>query len=350
MKNFNTHIIRYSQTIKEALEKINSFFDENLTLLITDENNELVGTFTDGDIRRAFLNGAKLKSKIKDYLFADYLFLEHENIEIRIIKKAKKKGIELLPITNSNNKIVDVIDLTKQKSLISVDAVIMAGGIGKRLLPLTADTPKPMLPLGNKPIIEYNIDRLIAYGVKNIYISVNYLAEQIKEYFGDGSNKGISIKYIEEDSPLGTIGAIRNVDNYENDNILLMNSDLFTNINFETFYINHVNENAAITIASIPYTINIPYAILQKEENQIKSFKEKPTYTKYANAGIYMIKKVFINDIPKNEFYNTTDLIEKLLNLNQKIIDSPIYGYWIDIGQHDDYQKAQELIKHISND
>ncbi len=341
------HLIDKNRTIKEALYAINSLSDKNLTLLVVDEQKHLVGTLTDGDIRRAILKGAKLDNPICNYMFKNYIFLQEKNIDLNIVKKAKDKGIKLLPIINNSKHIVRLLDLNKQHSILPIDAVIMAGGKGKRLLPLTEKTPKPMLPLGNKPIIEHNIDRLISYGVENIYISINYLGEQIKEYFGDGSKKGISIKYIEEDSPLGTIGALRNTDDYQNNDILVMNSDLFTNINFENFYIDHKTSDAAMTIASIPYTINIPYAILHKENGVIKSLQEKPVYTQYANAGIYLIQKKHIYEIPKNTFFNTTDLIEKLLSKNQKIIDSLIYGYWIDIGQHNDYKKAQEIIKHI---
>lgn len=223
----------------------------------------------------------------------------------------------------------------------------MAGGLGKRLLPLTANTPKPMLPLGDKPIIEHNIDNLISYGVENIYISVSYLSEQIIDYFGNGQKKGVSINYIFEDKPLGTIGAVRNFDNYQNDHILVMNSDLFTNINFEKFFIEHTLENADITVATIPYEVAIPYAILEHDKNNVLAFKEKPHNTYFANAGIYLIKKEVLNYIPKNEFFNMTDLMQTILDKKQKLIHFPIYGYWIDIGQHADYQKAQEIVKHF---
>lgn len=202
-----------------------------------------------------------------------------------------------------------------------------------------------MLQLGGKPIIEHTIDRLISYGIEKIYISVHYLKEQIIAFFGDGTSKGIQIQYIEEDEPLGTVGALSLVEDYKND-ILLTNSDLFSNIDYEDFYLTFEKHKADMAIASLPYTVNIPYAILEEDKNKITSFKEKPSNTHYANAGIYLIKKELIRAIPKNEFYNTTDLMQYVIDSGKKIIHNPIVGYWIDIGKHEDLKRAQEILKH----
>ena len=225
--------------------------------------------------------------------------------------------------------------------------MIMAGGRGKRLSPLTDNVPKPMLALGEKPIIEHNIDRLISYGIKKIYISVKYLGEQIQDYFGDGSSKGVSIEYIWEEEPLGTAGALALVNNFGTENVLLMNSDLFTNVDFEDLYLDMISNEAQMAVASTEYKVDVPYAVFETENNQVTAFKEKPSYVYHSNAGIYILKKSLIERIPKNEFYDITTLMEALVQEDIKLIHSPIIGFWIDIGKPVDYKQAQEFVKHL---
>jgi len=198
--------------------------------------------------------------------------------------------------------------------------------------------------LGSKPIIEHNIDRLIKFGIKKIYISVNYLSNIIKDYFGDGSSKGIEIRYIEESKPLGTAGSLTLVDKFKTNHVLLMNSDLFTNIDFERMYKSAVEKKSSITLASKDYKIDVPYAIFDSNNSIINGFKEKPVYNYNLNAGIYILRKEVINKIPKDTFYDITDLIEKLMQENEIVSHSVINGYWIDIGKKEDYIKAQELV------
>jgi NDP-sugar pyrophosphorylase family protein len=225
----------------------------------------------------------------------------------------------------------------------------MAGGRGERLRPLTDKTPKSMLPLGERPIIEHIIDRLITYGIEAVTITVHYLSDQIINYFGDGSAKGLTINYIKEEKPLGTVGCLSKIEKIDQETLLILNADIFTNINFEDFYLDFENENADMAVASIPYSVDIPYAIMELNDNDIVSFKEKPKHTYYANAGIYLIKKQCLDLIPEYTFFNATDLMESLIARKGKLIHSPLTGYWIDIGKHDDYNKAKEIIKHLKN-
>lgn len=344
MKNIQNHIIHQNASIKEALAQINKL-DHTLTLFVVNDLNQMKGTLTDGDIRRGFLAGNTLNDSVDKFTAETFHFLNN-GIDVQKIRKLKSDGIRLLPLLNDKKEIIEVYDLHRLNSVLPVDAVIMAGGRGNRLKPLTDNIPKPMLKIGNKPIIEHTIDRLISYGIETIYISVNYLKEQIIDYFGDGSAKEISIIYIEEKKPLGTAGALSLIKNFKN-NILLTNSDLFTNINYEVLYLTFHYQHADMAIASVPYTVNIPYAILEGGKNIIKKFKEKPSNTHYANAGIYLLRKELINDIPKNEFYNITDLMQSAIDNNKKIIHNPLIGYWIDIGQKEDLDKANEIVKHL---
>ncbi|MCU4158142.1 nucleotidyltransferase family protein [Carboxylicivirga sp. A043] len=347
MKNFQQHIINQNENILKAFELLNHV-PENLTLFVVNESNQMVGTLTDGDIRRGFLAGRNTQDNVAAFMKQSFHAITRQ-MDPQEINRIKKLGIGLLPVLKEDGKIYRVIDLKKTKTILPVDAVIMAGGKGERLRPLTDKTPKPMLPLGDKPIIEHNIDRLISFGIENIYISVNYLADQIIDYFGDGSSKGVNIHYIKENKFLGTIGALSQVEEFWNPYILVMNSDLFTDIDFEDLYINHLEQNAELSVASIPYTVNIPFGIMLRENGQIIGLKEKPSQTHYANAGIYLMNTELSNNIPNETFYNATDLIDDTIKSGGKVVDNPITGYWIDIGRHDEYAKAKEIIKHLKH-
>ncbi|KOY50665.1 nucleotidyltransferase family protein [Polaribacter dokdonensis] len=340
--------INENKSILEALEKLNKIRDvSRLILFVTNENEQVVGSLTDGDIRRSLAKDKDLNKKIGEICYRDFVHKKNTNgfIELESIRKQK---IVMLPLLNEDKSLNRVLDLDKIKSVIPVECVIMAGGRGKRLSPLTDTIPKPMLPLGDKPIIEYNIDRLISFGINKIYISVKYLGEQIQEYFGDGSSKGIKIEYIWEDTPLGTAGSLSLVDKFDSDQILLMNSDLFTNVNIEEMYLQLINENADMVIASTEYKIDVPYAVFESSDYEVSTFKEKPTYVYHSNAGVYLFHKNLISKIPKNSYYDITDLMDRLIKENKKILHNPIRGYWIDIGKPSDYENAKEFIKHLN--
>jgi NDP-sugar pyrophosphorylase family protein len=223
----------------------------------------------------------------------------------------------------------------------------MAGGRGTRLKPLTDDTPKPLLNIADKPIIEHNIDRLISYGIDDFWLSINYLGDQLMDYFKNGEIKGVHINYVTEDRPLGTVGAVRAIKNLQHDTVLITNSDILTNLDYEDFYKDFIQSDADLSVVTIPYEVLIPYAVLDTEKEWVKSFKEKPTYTYYSNGGIYLIKKDLLNLIPEDEFFNATDLMEELIKQNKNVKSYPLRGYWLDIGKHEDFKKAQEDFKHI---
>ncbi|WP_338351184.1 sugar phosphate nucleotidyltransferase, partial [Nonlabens tegetincola] len=203
------------------------------------------------------------------------------------------------------------------------------------------------LPLGVMPFIVLYFDRLISYGIQKIYISVKYLGEQLEAYFGDGSSKGIQIEYIWEDEPLGTAGALKLVDKFNTDYVLLMNSDLFTSVNFEEMYLLLLQENADMVVASTEYKVDVPYAVFETDGNRVKAFKEKPSYIYQSNAGIYILKRSLIDQMNKNEYCDITDVMEKLVQDGGKLVYDPILGFWIDIGKPSDYKQAQEFIKHF---
>jgi len=342
----NRYIIQQTVSVKDALVVLNQISSDTQSLLVVDDKQKLVGTLTDGDIRRGLIIGAELKDSVSKIMHKDFKFIHASEFSVAQLKEFRDKNILFIPILDKEYHIVDILNLKKYKSQLPIDAVLMAGGKGERLRPLTEKTPKPLIKVGDKAIIDYNIERLISYGVKHINVTVNYLGEQLEEHFSVPKN-GIKVKTVREPKYLGTMGSIQFVKEFHNNTILVMNSDLFTNIDYEDFYIHFKEHNADMSVAAVPYNISIPFGIFELNGRNIKGIKEKPTYHHYANAGIYLIKKEVLKYIPNNEFFNATDLIEELVKQQMKVIRFPITGYWIDIGQHSELKKAEELAKHI---
>jgi len=344
----NDIFINKNKSILQALKKLNALRDvSRLILFVTNNDGSVLGSLTDGDIRRSLAIEPDLLRKVGEICYRNFVF-EYDEKEFLDLSSLRKKDIKVLPILDKNKKIVRILDLEKVKSILPLECMIMAGGRGKRLSPLTDNVPKPMLLLDGKPILEHNIDRLIAFGIKKIYISVKYLGEQIEEYFGDGSQKGVIIEYVWEEESLGTAGALALVDEFKSEHVLLMNSDLFTDVDFQDLYLELIKSKADMAVSSTEYKVDIPFAVFETNLKQVIDFKEKPSFIYHSNAGIYILKKKLISEIPKNKFYDITDLMDNLVKQGGKLIHNPIKGFWIDIGNPSDYIQAQEFMKHLN--
>ncbi|MFN4006523.1 MAG: nucleotidyltransferase family protein [Chitinophagaceae bacterium] len=346
----NPHIIGIECNARAALQKLDVIPDlESRTLFVVDDANKMIGALTDGDIRRGLLNGLEISDPLQKYINKDFKFIsETEVVTPLLIKNFKSQGIKFVPVLTKEGVIIRILDFDKINTILPLTALLMAGGRGERLRPLTDNTPKPMLKVGDKPILEINIDRLIRYGVSDFYISIKYLGHIIKDYFGDGSSKGISITYIEEEEPLGTIGALSKVYPKHSD-ILVMNSDVLTNIDFEDFFCEYKASAAQMMVASVPYKVKIPYGIMEfDQQGNIESLIEKPTYSYYSNGGIYMLKSSLKEKIPTGQSFNATDLMEVLINENETVKHFPILNYWLDIGKQEDFLRAQSDVKYLS--
>lgn len=341
------YIIHQNQSLLEALTQINALQQGPLVLFVLDDKERMVGTLTDGDARRALINGVGIQEKAGAVMHRNFNYIRKGEGDIVVqLHHQRKLNMKLVPVLDKNNCISDIINLEEFVTKLPIDAVLMAGGKGERLRPLTEKTPKPLLPVGGKAIIDHNIDRLISYGVQNISVTVNYLKEQIEEHF-DQPHNGVQVQTVREPKFLGTIGSIKFVKEFFNDTVLVMNSDLFTNINYEDFYLHYKEHEAEMSVAAVPYTVSIPYGIFDLEGRDILGMIEKPTYNYYANAGIYLIKQHALDEIPADTFFNATDLIEKLISEGKKVVRFPLNGTWIDIGNPQEYQKANELAKHM---
>ena len=344
--NLDKYTITENATIREALRKINDISSEAQMLFVVDANKKVIATLSDGDIRRGLIAGHELFESVESIMFREFQFIVENDLKVNHMPELRKKGIQAVPILSKEGYLLRILNLNKQRSLLPIDALIMAGGKGERLRPLTEKTPKPLLSVGDKAIIDHNVDRLIQYGVEHISVTTNYLAEQLEEHYKE-PHEGVLVECVREPKFLGTMGAVRLVKEFHNDVVLVMNSDLFTDIDFEDMYLHFLDNNADMSIAAVPYTVSIPYGICDLDGRDVKGIVEKPTYNYYANAGIYMLRREVINMIPENEFYNATDLIDALVKNGNKVIRYPLKGTWIDIGTLSEYQKANDLAKHM---
>ncbi|MGV6860631.1 MAG: nucleotidyltransferase family protein [Putridiphycobacter sp.] len=339
-------IINSEEPLNQVLIQLNE--NPSLQTLIVVKDQKVVGTITDGDVRRGLIKGLDQSSKVSDFMFTNFTFLTKGIYDKTKLDFIKEKKLEIIPELNVDGTLHRIIDFRKVKTILPIDAVIMAGGIGSRLMPLTKDTPKPMLKIGNKPIMEYNVDLLKSYGISNLTLSVKYLKEIIQNYYKDGQHKEMKISYVTEDEPLGTIGAVKQVEVFSNDFILVMNSDLLTNINLEAMFNLLQTEQADMVMATTDYQVNIPYGVVELNGNNVNALREKPTYTYYSNAGIYIFKKSLIEIIPSHTFFNATDFLDKLIEQKKKVVHYPIKKYWLDIGKPIDFEKAQRDVDSIT--
>lgn len=346
MRIYKDHLILSGSKVKEALLALNEL-SQDAILFVVDKDDKLIGALTDGDVRRGLLKGFTIDSVINEIIQDNPRYITKGENNLNKIIEYREGDFRIVPIVDENHKVVNVINFRNIKSYLPIDTVIMAGGKGQRLQPLTNTTPKPLLKVGDKAIIEHNLDRLALFGIDDFWISVKYLGEQIENHFGDGKEKNVKIEYVWENEPLGTIGAVSQINNFEHDYVLVTNSDLLTNIDYEQFFLEFIKQDADLAVLTIPYQVNVPYAVLETNNGNVKSFKEKPTYTYYSNGGIYLLKKEMLEFIPKNTFFNATDLMEELIKNNLKVISFPFSGYWLDVGKHEDFEKAQIDIKNI---
>ena len=343
------YIIKDTDTIREALVALDGNSHDWQTLFVVDESERMVGTLTDGDIRRGLIKGADLNDAVSSVMHVNFMYVRENQNDPKLLKEFRENQIFFVPVLDAQNHVLRVCNLIKYRNFLPIDAVLMAGGKGERLRPLTEKMPKPLLPVGDKAIIDHNIDRLISYGVKHINVTVNYLGEQLEEHFKEPRNE-VQIKTVREPKFLGTIGSIRFVPEFYNDTVLVMNSDLFTNINYEDFYLHFKEHDADMSVAAVPYNISVPYGILDLEgKRDIKGIIEKPTYDYYANAGIYLIKCSALDLIPADTMFHSTDLLAALVAQNRRVIRFPLNGTWIDIGNPQDYKRANNVVEHLHN-
>ena len=339
-------IITKDTKIRNALKIIGS---GSAKCAIVMDNNKFKGILNDGDIRRAYLKGAKLDDTIENYFCKNPTVANISNNSEEIISKCLSNNIHQIPIIDNDGFFIELRQLDKllinktcEKKVTKV--VLMLGGLGSRLSPMTDKTPKPMLKVGGKPILHTIVERFSISGYTNIVMCLGYKAQDIKDYFGNGHNFGVNIEYIVEEKRLGTAGALSLMDDKTRPKnpFFVMNGDLLTNINFENLNNFHKEYGAMATMCTREYDISIPYGVVNINNEKIVQINEKPTHNFNVNAGIYMLDHTIFDLIPNNKYYEMTDLFESLLKTGENVISFPIKEYWIDIGVLDEYKRAND--------
>lgn len=340
MDNINSIKLTKNSTIIEALKIIDKGAFQ--IGLVTDKDDKLLGTLTDGDIRRALINNYSLEDKIENIIFKTPTVANITDDDEEIIKVALEKKLHQIPVVDNENKIVGlkVIDDLIKNKVKSNKVVLMVGGLGTRLRPLTDNIPKPMLKVGDKPILETIINQFVKSGFKNFVFCVNYKSEIIKEYFEDGNKFGINIEYIYENKRMGTAGALSLLSSKPKQAFFVMNGDLLTNINFANLLDYHKSNESIATMGVRKYDMQVPYGVVNTIGRDIKTIEEKPTLEFFVSGGVYVLEPSCLDLIPKDKFYDMPTLFEDVLNKKFKSITYPIKDYWLDIGRHDDFEKA----------
>ena len=343
MKNVLKICIDPNKTLVDVLKNLEK--EESQIVLIVDSNQKLLGTISDGDIRRHLIMGKTLATKVSEVMNKKFISTKKGEKKRKILQIMKEKGINQIPEIDESGKILDIIllkELIEVKDCLDNPVVIMAGGIGSRLRPFTENCPKPMLKVGEKPILEILLEQIIENGFSNFYISVNYLKEQIMEYFGDGKKWNVNIQYLIEENPLGTAGALSLLPKEINKPFIVINGDILTKFNMKQLIDFHCKNKSHLTICAREYEIKVPFGVIETNGIELKDIIEKPSYKHYINAGIYTFNPEVLKIIPKNQQIDMPFLIEKLKSSNKKIIICTIHEYWLDIGRHESLSKAYQ--------
>lgn len=340
---WKSSLLNFKEDMKAAINNLEAG-NSGISIIVNDKN-KLVGTVTDGDIRRAILSNFTMESKIESFMNKNPIFLDSNYERGDIINLMKEKDILQIPITDKNKTIIGLETLNhllnKQKA--DNPVFLMAGGFGTRLTPLTHETPKPLLKIGSKPILERIISKFIDAGFHRFYISTHFKAEKIKEHFNDGSDWDVSIKYIDEDKPLGTAGSLGLLPKLEMDlPVIVMNGDLLSDINFHSLLNYHKKKKGIVTMGISKYEFQIPYGVIIRDEDKFIEIEEKPSENFFINAGIYVIEPLVIKALDGKTYLDMPNLLNKIKKDKGEVNVFPIHEYWLDVGQIKDLKKAKK--------
>ena len=318
-------------------------------VLAVDNEQQLIGTITDGDIRRALLAGISLDSPVQILLDAKPAPAPRTPTtapvgtpDAALLELMNRHDLRHIPLIEADGRVVGLAllrDLVQEYEL-PLRALVMAGGYGQRLRPLTEDRPKPMLPVGDRPLLEWIVGQLQAAGIRRVNVATHYRADVIERHFGDGRQFGVDINYVNEDQPLGTAGALSLLGE-SNEPLLVMNGDILTRVNVAAMLEFHRSHDADMTVAVRPYEYQIPFGVLTTDGVTVTSIDEKPLLQHLVSAGIYLLNGTLCRLVPPGRPYDMTDLIARVLDERLRVISFPLREYWLDIGRAEDYVKAR---------
>ena len=342
MNNWKNTILKVADTIKDA---INILDQEALRIvMVVDDSDILVGTVTDGDIRRGLIRYLSLDEPIIEIMFKTPTVALEKDSKESVLLKMKELDLLQIPIVNSDRKVVGLETLQHliERERFDNPVFLMAGGFGKRLQPLTDNIPKPLLKVGTKPILENILNQFIAAGFHNFYISTHYKAEMVKNHFGNGGDWGVSITYLHEEDPLGTAGGLGLLPkNLIDLPILIMNGDLLTKIDFKELLSFHLNEGGDATMCAREYDFQVPYGVIKTNGQHVSSIVEKPVHKFFVNAGVYVLNPSMLDTIDGVSYLDMPDLLQEKIDGLSQVNVFPVHEYWLDIGQIEQFEQAQ---------
>jgi dTDP-glucose pyrophosphorylase/predicted transcriptional regulator len=333
---------------KDSIDKAIHILNKGVggILLVAKNDNVLLGTITDGDIRRALIKKLSMDTRVADVMNSNPIKAKSPYTREEILNEMSSKGLLHMPIIDDNEVLCGLETLKQliEKPTYDNPVFLMAGGFGKRLLPLTEEIPKPLLNVGNKPLLEIILKQFIDSGFHNFYISIHYKSEMIKKHFGDGSSLGVSIQYVEEKKPLGTAGSLALLpETLPNIPIIMMNGDLLTSVDYKSLIDFHLEQGGDATMCVREYNYTVPYGVVSIKNNLVTGIEEKPVQKFFVNAGIYILSSKIVNNIKKKVNYlDMTSLLEKIIHDSGNVNLFPVHEYWLDIGQIDQYEKAKK--------
>jgi dTDP-glucose pyrophosphorylase len=340
MKDWSSTLIAPGSSVRDAVEVIDA---AGLQIaLIIDGNERLLGTVTDGDIRRGILRGVSLDDPVVRVMNDNPTTAREQDDRETLLALMRERGLHQIPVLDTQWRVVGlhVLDTLITPERRDNPIVLMAGGLGSRLRPLTDDCPKPLLRVGSKPILETILDAFVQHGFGRFYISVNYMGEMVEEYFGDGSERGVEIHYLRENERLGTAGALGLLPDRPNEPLFVMNGDLLTRLNFLNLLDFHTQHGAAATMCVREYEMQVPYGVIDTRSHRIVDIREKPTERYLVNAGVYVLEPDVLDAIPAGQLFDMPDLFKKLIDANMETAVFPIREYWMDIGRMGDFEQA----------
>mgnify|MGYP001317789349 FL=1 len=340
MKEVEKLFIPLNASILQAMEVIDRGAVQ--IALVVDEEKKLLGTVTDGDVRRAILRGVELSAPVTTVMNRQPKTAKPDMDREVLLTLMRYLNLRQFPVVDENNRVIGLILLDELIQQQSCDnwVVLMAGGLGTRLGELTRDCPKPLLKVGSKPILEVILDNFITSGFRRFYISVNYKAEMIRDYFGDGTRWGVEIRYLHENKRLGTAGALSLIPLLPDEPLIVMNGDLLTKVNFRQLIDFHTETGASATMCVREYELQVPYGVVKVDHHRLIGIEEKPVHKFFINGGIYILNPEILELIPKDTYYDMPELFGELMRRNLAASVFPIHEYWIDIGRRDDFEKA----------
>lgn len=341
MLNIDKICLTEDQTIRSAIETMNETGRQ--IVLITDRDSVLLGTFTDGDLRRALLAGADLMTPLKGYYHQPALCSPAVKGRFGAVEVMREHGVDQMPLVDEVGRVVGIEVINPAQYGIKIDntVMIMAGGLGKRLHPITETVPKALVPVGGHPILQLIIDRLVTQGFQNFIVAINHLGDMIEDYFGDGSRWNVSITYLREQKRMGTAGALSLIDQPPDAPMLIINCDVLTTTSFQDMIAFHEKKCATLSMGTQEYYHQVPYGVVRTDGTALKTIEEKPESRHSVNAGMYIVSPQALKYVPKDKFFDMTDLIAILLKNNEPVHCYPIKKYWIDVGNPEDLEKAR---------